>query len=233
MHPTPCTDRGTTRRAMMAGLLALAVAGTACAASVTGSGQRTSEARSVGAFEAIDVAGPIKLIVRQAQSVAVTIEADDNVAPLIVTEVVSRGGRDTLRVRPRPGESLRRHGPIVATVDVVKLEAVSMSGSGDVEVGTLQTPSLKLSLSGSSDAVLNGLTTEKFDASISGSGDIRASGQARDVRLSIAGSGDANLAELTADTVKVSIAGSGDVRYAGNATDVRSSIAGSGNVRRR
>lgn len=230
----------------------LAVAVLAAAASTTlGSGQRASQDRPVGAFEAIEIAGSIELLVRQAAANSVRVEADDNVLPLIETELIDRGGRPTLRVQLRRGENLRRSGPIVVTAEVVTLSAVTSAGSGDVTIETMRTPSLKLSLSGSSDARLSELVTERFEISISGSGDVRAAGQARELRLAIAGSGDADLGALQADAVKVSIAGSGDavvvanralsvsiagsgdVRYGGQVSDVKSSVAGSGSVRRR
>lgn len=210
-----------------------------------------TEARAVAEFEAIEVAGPIRLVVRQAERQALQIEADAKLMSRIETRVESRGSRPTLMIRLRDEDLPWRLGDITVRVDVVRLQALSAAGSGVIEVGALNTPALRLSIAGSSDAKLQGLTTERFEASIAGSGELRADGRARQVKLSIAGSGDADLHRLVADEVKVSIAGSGDanvsaerslsvsiagsgdVRYAGAASQVSSSVAGSGSVRRR
>lgn len=249
-HTIPTRRRPWLAITLTGAVLVLAVFA-AVAATTVGSGQRASESRPVGDFEAIDLAGPIKLIVRQAATPSLRVEADDNLLPLIETEVVGRSDRPTLRVRIRPGESLRHSGSIVVTAEVVRLAAVASAGSGDIKVETLNTPALKLSLAGSSDAVVDGLTTERFEISIAGSGDIRATGQTRELKLGIAGSGDADLGRLVADAVRVSIAGSGDasvvanqslsvsiagsgdVRYSGSVAEVKSSVVGSGSVRRR
>lgn len=249
-HIIPTRRRPWLGIALTGAVLVLAVFA-AVAATTQGSGQRASEVRPLGDFEAIELAGPIKLTVRQAATPSVRVEADDNLLPLIETEVVGRGSRPTLRVRVRPGEHLRHRGSIVVTAEVVRLSSIASAGSGDIEVGTLNTPALKLSLAGSSDADLTGLTTERFEISIAGSGDIRARGQARELELGIAGSGDADLDGLSADAVRVriagsgdasvvanrsltvSIAGSGDVRYRGSVAEVKSSVVGSGSVRRR
>ncbi|ODV08556.1 MAG: hypothetical protein ABT20_11930 [Rubrivivax sp. SCN 70-15] len=224
----------------------------AAQAATVGSGKVATEIRTVpGDFDAIALAGSIDLVVHQAAKQAVTVSADDNVLALIETVVEQRAAGPTLVIRFKRGESLRRVSKAEVRVDVVHLRALSSAGSGDLRVGALTTPTLKLSLSGSSDARLQGLSTGSLEVSIAGSGDIGASGSAKQVRVGIAGSGDADLAALNADAVsvhiagsgdasvtanqqlEVSIAGSGDVRYGGAVTNVKSSVAGSGSVTRR
>jgi len=217
----------------------------------TGSGKIATETRTVSDFEAIALAGSMDITVRQGTKEGLQIQADDNLLPLIETVVESGSGGRTLAIRFKRGENINHHAPIKITVDVIRLTAVAASGSGDVIVEALKTPSFKLALSGSSDAKLRSLNTDALEVRISGSGDIAAAGSARQVKLSIAGSGDADLAGLTADDVsvriagsgdasvtankslEVSVAGSGDVRYGGAVGAVKSSIAGSGSVTRR
>ncbi|MEW6703403.1 MAG: head GIN domain-containing protein [Pseudomonadota bacterium] len=219
--------------------------------SVTGSGKPASETRAPGSFQAISVRGPIELVVRQSGREAVEVRADDNLLPLIETQVEDGAHGPTLVVGVRKGQSLSTRSQIRVTVDVARLQALSTSGSGDFTIESLQTPSLKLSIAGSSDGRIGGLQTESLDIAIAGSGDVRAAGSAARVKLSIAGSGDARLPQLQADdvtvsisgsgdadvtankTLAVSIAGSGDVVYGGSGTLTRSSVLGSGSVTRR
>jgi hypothetical protein len=216
-------------------------------AATSGSGREAAERRVVGEFEAIAQEGSIDLIVRQTGKEGVEVSAEDRLLPQIETVVENR----TLQVRFKRGEWVRSHRNIRVTVDVIKLNAVTMAGSGDVQIEGVKTPSLKLTLSGSADAQLRRLDADALEVRISGSGDVTADGRARQVKVSIAGSGDAELAGLEADEVSVriagsgdanvtanksldvAVAGSGDVRYGGMVASVKSSMAGSGSISRR
>lgn len=218
---------------------------------VTGSGKAATETRHVSGFQAIAVRGPVKLVVRQSGHEGAEVRADDNLLPLIETQVEDRPSGRTLVVGPRKGQSIHTRSDIVVTVDVIRLQAVSSAGSGDVTVQSLKTPSLDVGLSGSADARLTDLQTETLSVGVSGSGDVQAAGHAAQVKVSVAGSGDVHMGSLQADdvsvdiagsgnaevmankTLSVSVAGSGDVVYHGNGQIVKSSIAGSGSVTRR
>ena len=220
-------------------------------ARVVGSGHSATETRNVSDFEAITSDGSMDLEVRQTGKEAVEVQADDNLLPLIETVVEPGSNGRTLVIRFKRGESISHHSSIKVRIDVVKLNSISTSGSGDVAVESLKTPSFKLAISGSSDAKLNALATDAFELRISGSGDVVGSGNARQVKVSIAGSGDADLDALVADDVTVriagsgdasvnankaldvSIAGSGDVTYRGNPASLKTSTAGSGSISRR
>ncbi|MFT3817977.1 MAG: head GIN domain-containing protein [Rubrivivax sp.] len=238
-------------RRLLLGALVLLPVSAAVRAATTGSGRAGTESRSVSGFQAIAVSDAIELAVRQGSQEALTLSADDNLLPLIETAVEDgRHGR-TLMIRLRRGESVHPRTPIKAVVDVLRLQALAVAGSGDVSVGALQTPALDLGLAGSADVRLQRLETERLAIRIAGSGDVQAAGSAAHLTLRIAGSGDAELAALVVDEASVSIsgsgdaeltaqkslavtiAGSGDVTYGGAVTAVRSSVAGSGRVRRR
>ena len=234
MTPAPATHR---LRLAGAALLLLAAALPAAAfeinwggsARVTGSGKLASETRPASDFQAISVRGPVNLVVRQGAREAVELRADDNVLPLIETTVEAGSRGRTLVIGVRKGQSIRISSDIVATVDVVSLKAIASSGSGDVKVEALKTPSLVLALSGSADAALASLQADELSISISGSGDVKGAGSVGRLKVSVAGSGDVRLAGLRADDVTVSIAGSGDADVTAQKTlDV--SIAGSGDV---
>jgi hypothetical protein len=221
----------------------------ASAATTTGSGELASETRAVSDFQGISVSGSIDLKVRQAAREAVEVHADDNLLPLLESSIEIGAGGRTLHIRWKRGESIRTRSGATVTVDVVRLGAISSSGSGDVTVDGLSTPALVLSLSGSGDAVLNGLATEDLSVRIAGSGDVSGNGSATRLRLSIAGTGDIQFGGLRAEdvsigitgsgdaavqarkTLNVSIAGSGDVVYSGEPA-VKLSVAGSGSVKK-
>ena len=220
-------------------------------AATTGSGKALSETRAVSGFQAIALPGSIDVVVRQASSEGVQVRADDNVLPLVQTIVEGSGDTRTLRIQFKAGVSVRTKTPVVVSVDVIKLSAVSSSGSGNIRIEALKTPQLSLSISGSSDARLQQLDTDQLSVSIAGSGDVQASGRAGKLDVSIAGSGDLRARELAAGevsvtiagsgdasvtaqkTLSVAIAGSGDVDYGGGAVVTNKRFAGSGSVRQR
>jgi hypothetical protein len=236
------------RRPLLAAVLLL---GLATAQAATGSGKPATETRDASGISTITLRGDINVIVRQGAREGLQVTADDNLLALVQTVVEGSGDNKTLRIQWKPGESIHTRGKAVVTVDVVKLDAVASSGSGDITIEPLKTPALSLSISGSSDARLNQLDTAHFSITIAGSGDVRANGKAAKLEVSIAGSGDVKTRDLAADdvsisiagsgdasvqankTLAVSIAGSGDVEYSGAATLAKSRVAGSGSIRQR
>lgn len=233
-------------------VLALVAASVSLAqAATTGSGALATETRNVTGFSSIALRGSIDLVVRQGEREAVQVKADDNILPLVQTLVEGSGDAKTLRIQLKAGESIRTRNKIEVTVDLIKLNSIAASGSGDMTVGPLKTPSFSLAISGSSDAKFEQIEAGSFSISIAGSGDVAARGKASKLDISIAGSGDVRTRELAADEVSVSIAGSGDasvtatkalavsiagsgdVDYGGGATLARSRVAGSGTIRQR
>jgi hypothetical protein len=242
------------RRALIVVSLCLPVAfltGPAAAQSVSGSGQMQTEMRPVTGFTAVQLEASMTVEIRQSGTEAVQVRADDNLLPLIETFVESRGSESVLVVRWKRWTNVRHSSRIEVTVDAVRVDALSTSGSGAITAGALKADRLRLSVAGSGDIRVQDLAAGELVASVAGSGDIRVGGRAASAKLSIAGSGDADLSGLSADDVKVSIAGSGDasvsadqslsvsiagsgdVRYSGRVTEVKTSVVGSGDVRRR
>lgn len=220
-------------------------------AATNGSGTLATETRNITGFASIALRGSIDLVVRQGEREAVQVQADDNIVPLVQTLVEGSGDAKTLRIQLKAGESIRTRNKIEVTVDLIKLNSITASGSGDIAVKPLKSPSLSLSISGSSDAVFEQLEVGNLSISIAGSGDVAARGKTGKLDISIAGSGDVRARELSADEVSVSIAGSGDasvtatkalavsiagsgdVDYGGGAALAKSRVAGSGTIRQR
>jgi hypothetical protein len=216
---------------------------------VSGSGKPRTEARAVTGFQAIATRGSIKLLLRQGSREGVELSGDDNILPLIETQVVDHGGVPTLEIGARRGTSMSPRLPLVASVDLITLKAISIAGGGTVTSEALKTSTLKLSIAGSATVKLHQLSADEVATQVSGSGDIEFTGRVTKLAVSISGSGDVNTRGLEADdvsvnvagsgdasvtarkTLNVSIAGSGNVVYAGDAT-VKSSIAGHGSVKK-
>jgi hypothetical protein len=213
---------------------------------ITGSGNIVEQPRNASGFAAVRVKGPFSIDARPAERESVTVRIDDNLQTMVETEVMRDG---TLEVRaPRNAGFTTRSQPTVI-VEYVKLNVVTIDGSGDVIANNLRpVESFRAAVSGSGDVCLTGVRAARLELAVSGSGDVRAAGGADQLAIKISGSGDVDARELTGvnvkvsiagsgnakvnamDSLDVSIAGSGDVRYAGKAK-VSKSIAGSGTVK--
>ena len=197
--------------------------------SITGSGKLQSETRAVSGFQAITLRGSMNLVLRQGTREGVELRADDNLLPLIETQVVDRNGVRTLEIGTKKGASYVSRNPLVASVDLITLSALTITGAGDAVSEALKTPSLRVAITGSGNVRLHQLSADEVSAKVSGSGDIEFSGRTARLGVSIAGSGDVNTRGLEADEVSVSVAGSGDASVTARKT-LGVSIAGSGSV---
>ena len=213
--------------------------------SIRGNHKMVTETRTTSDYDGIGVAGSFDVKLVEGKEGKITINAEENLIPYIITEV----DINTLKIKWKKGYSISTNKHILVTVPFKSISKVSLAGSGDVytDNATITSDNLKASLSGSGDIRLD-VKTGKLEARIAGSGDIELTGITDDLSASIAGSGDVKSYDLLAkngdlrisgsggikanvsDMLKVSIAGSGDVTYKGNPKeDVR--ISGSGSVR--
>jgi hypothetical protein len=190
---------------------------------VEGSGQAGSERRDVGAFDAVSVSGRVDVTVRVGGPSSVVVRAERNLLPHVVT-VVEDG---TLHVCE--SRALDPRLPIRVEVATPRLEAASVSGSGDLAVDGVRSESFEAAVSGSGDLRARG-RFGRLEAGVSGSGDLLAEGEAETVDLGISGSGDVDMARLRARTAHVGVSGSGDARI--HATEsLDASVSGTGDVR--
>lgn len=209
--------------------------------SVSGSGTPKTEERPLGEFNSVKLAVGMNLKVTCDQEPAIRITSDDNIVPLVKTEVkdgvleiwsdddliVKSESVIELSAKAISGLGIEGAGDIEVTGMKCETGSLAISGAGSIK-GDVEAADLKIKIAGSGDVVLKGKAT-KLSLAIGGSGNAELEELiGDDVSVSIAGSGDA---ALHADKkIAVSIAGSGDVTWTGNASEVESSVAGSGAV---
>jgi hypothetical protein len=191
--------------------------------SVQGSGNIITQEREVAEFSKVQLKGSGKVILTPGETQSLEIKTDDNIMPLIETEV--SGNRLTIshgnhRLRPTSFE---------VYITIRNLEGVGISGSGDITgMGRFETESLYAEISGSGDADLEVLT-RFLETRISGSGAIDLSGKAEEFIVSVSGSGKLNAFDVDARHVSVRVSGSGNCRISvSESLDAR--ISGSGDV---
>jgi hypothetical protein len=152
--------------------------------SVQGSGVRATEARDVAAFRSIALSGFEQVLVTIGDKTEVVIEADDNIVPLILTEV----NNDTLHVFSK--ESYNSPLGVKLSIVTPAFQAVSLAGAGDVQVFKLQEKSFAVTIAGSGNVKAEGSAetgsgnvkvnvADALSARITGSGDIHYKGNPR------------------------------------------------------
>ena len=247
------------RSALLGACLAASVAagfcgaGQAAAASwswggeqVQGSGRIVKQNRQVSGFSGLSLGTPGRVELRIGNSESVTVEADDNVLPLIET-VVEDG---VLKIRPARRNLALKSASIRVVVQARSIERLSLGGSGSIHADPLRARGLDIDVGGSGSIQLKGVDAGTLSVSLAGSGDVEAAGgNVEKLSVSIKGSGDVDLGRVQAggasvsvagsgdavvwprNRLGVSIAGSGDVKYYGD-PQVSKSVAGSGEVKR-
>lgn len=230
-------------------LVAIAVGGCSWSESgqaLKGSGSVVDESRTVSGFSAVDLQGIGVLQLKVGTAESLTVRTDDNLQPLITTEVRDNTLVIAIDTRDHP------HGiaptTLIYDLTVTSLQALSVSGAAQVESQSLSTGDLRLDIDGAARIVFADLRAETLHVSsdgncaftisgtvdaqeieISGAGEYRAKALASrtaDIRISGAG----HVAIQVAESLDASIDGTGVIEYAGSPTVVQH-VSGLGVIR--
>jgi predicted small secreted protein len=198
---------------------------TACA-TTRGSGRVVSESRDVSSFTAVELAGIGTLMIEQTGTESLVIEAEDNILPVLTSDVSS----GILRLGKRNDTSIAPTKPIIYHLTVKDLNSIRISGSGEVVAPNLEVTTLTVDISGSGNATVGG-TADTQQIQISGSGRYMAEDlETKAVKATASGSGD--VVVRVSDTLDATISGSGSIAYIGDPT-VSEHITGSGTITKR
>ena len=191
---------------------------------VRGSGNVITESHDVSGFNQIAVLGSGNVVVDVNGSESLTVEAEDNIMPLLKTEV--RNGRLELSVESSISPTVE----VKYTITAATLDGLSISGSGNVAATGIDAEAFDVEISGSGKVEPVG-TAETLTLGISGSGRYAGEGLIASVgTVRVSGSGDA-VVHVT-DDLDAEVAGSGSVKYIGEPS-LTTSISGSGDISQR
>ena len=205
--------------------LALALAGAACHHSgsrLKGSGNRKTEQRELSSFKAIDSEGAFDFEVTCQKPVSFSIEADDNILPLIQSDV--RDGVLYLRTE----KSYNSRQGITVRITVPNLESIKAAGAGKFHISDVKNDKFIVQSSGATALTASG-ETKSLEIHNSGAGKIDTDSlhaQKAKVDISGAASVDVNASEQ----LDASVSGIGRVSYSGNPKTVNKSVSGMGVV---
>ena len=191
---------------------------------VDGSGKITSEERNVRGFSSIRVDGIAEVTVKIGESESVTLETDDNLLPLIETNVSGK----TLVIRTQNGSDVHPSKDVNVTITMKSFDGAEINGSGNITVEDVNAANVDLSINGSGNISVTG-SAESIRATLRGSGNIISDGlQAQEAIVRLSGSG--NITVFASERLDAVVSGSGTVKYAGNPAKVEQSVPGSGSI---
>ena len=210
------------------GLLVVLIAlGAACHGihrGVLGSGKLLKEKRNVGSFNSISTEGAFDIEVVCQKPQEVEISGDDNILPLVSTEV----SNNVLHIKNLRDYSTSE--PLTLRISAPDLVGIHSSGAGTIQV--------------------SGLKNDRFEIDVNGAPTIRASGETKALKIDANGAGKIDTHKLRAARVEVeskgvsgvevyameqldvTVSGPSHVTYRGNPV-VNKTVHGPGSVEKR
>lgn len=189
---------------------------------IKGSGVAASETRAVANFEAIEATGIGKLKLRIGDSDGVKVSADDNILPLIKTEV-----KDGVLTLSTKGATLSKT-DIVFEVTARRIKRIENSGTVSIDASGFNGGELSVETSGVGSIKLDG-RVDSFKAELSGVGSLEADALVADrIDTNLSGVGSANV--RAEKTLRANVSGVGSLSWKGAATDVSTNVSGIGRV---
>lgn len=208
-------------------LIVLITLGTGCHAihhGVPGSGKLLKEKRNVAPFTSISTEGAFEIEVVSQKPQEVEISGDDNILPLVSTEVFN----NVLHVRNLRSYSASQ--PVTLRIFVPDLAGVSLAGAGTLEVSGLKNDKFEIDVNGAPTIRASGETKAlKIDASGAAKIDTH---KLRAARVEVDSKGVSGVEVYAAEQLDVTVSGPSQVVYTGNAV-VNKTVHGPGSVEKK
>lgn len=193
--------------------------------SIKGSGIIKEQKKELKVFSKINLKGHFNVILICQKPQEVVVKADDNILPLITTEVQD----DTLFVESKSSFSTTQ--PPTLLLSVLDMHSVVTQGSGTFSMNNVDTEKLDIEILGSMDLTVDG-KVKNGKIVIAGSGNVHASNlKMENASVKISGSGNVDV--FATEQVDATVSGSGNILYAGNPKKVNPNVFGTGKIDKR
>ena len=175
---------------------------------INGSGVRLKQKRDVPAFTSIATEGALDIEVVCQKPQSIEVEADDNLLPLVTTEVAD----NVLHIRSNRSYSV--NDPIKVTISLPNLEGVSVSGAGKLDIAGIKNDKFEIDANGATAIRVAG-ETKLLDIDTNGAGKIDAH-KLRASRGVVEAKGVARVDVNVTEQLEVTVSGPSHVTYQGD-----------------
>lgn len=192
---------------------------------VKGSGNVVTEARDVKGFKGVDVSGAVQAEIAAGKDFSVEVEADDNIIPLIKTEV--RGG--VLHIETE--KSISSRNGLKVRISAPDIDDIAASGASKVNLANVKNAELRVNSSGASKINVSG-ETAKVSIDVSGASSIDAE-NLRAESADVNASGASNASVFARNELRTDASGASKIVYAGGPKTVDKNASGASSIRER
>jgi hypothetical protein len=193
----------------------------ACIGGVRGSGVRKTEKRELTPFTAIETTGAFEVEVTCQKPASFEIETDDNILPLVKTEVLD----GVLHITTT--KSYSASGGILVRINTPDLARIKSTGAGKFQVSDLKNDNFEVDSIGAATVTASG-QSKALKINSTGAGKIDAH-DLRAQKADVTVTGAAGVEVNASDELDVSVSGAGRVIYSGN-PKVNKHVSGAGQV---
>ena len=197
---------------------------------IKGNGHITQETRNIAAFNKLRISGVFDVIIEQGETQKVVIETDENILPLIKSNVKD----SVLLLRLNEDSSVYNSTKLIIHVTIKNIEQLDVIGVNGVQSSKLTLHQFVLHNKGVGNTNLN-LSCQHFEAKLDGVGNVTLTGDADSAtivnsgvgnlyanqfitqQLKIINSGVGNAEVNAQQQIKISNTGIGNINYIGNA----------------
>ncbi|HMT07863.1 MAG TPA: head GIN domain-containing protein [Pyrinomonadaceae bacterium] len=191
--------------------------------STKGSGNIVSEKRDVAGFNAIDVSNVFVVEVTAQSEFSVEVEADDNLLPLIKTEV--QNGRLEISAEKR----IKSKSPIKVKIGAPNIEKLNASGASRTTISNISGNGIDIDISGASKVTLSGAANQ-LTADLSGASSIDAT-ELQCEKVSVDSSGASKAKVNASGTLSVDASGASSISYVGTPATINKKTSGASSVK--
>ncbi|MBC7899933.1 MAG: DUF2807 domain-containing protein [Saprospiraceae bacterium] len=189
---------------------------------IGGSGNIVTQKRDLNDFTGIDVGGVFEVEVVSQKDFSVEIDADDNLLPLIKTEV--RNG--VLRIST--DEEIKSKNTIRVRISAPDVDSIGTSGVAKVSLTDVKNSDLKIDASGASKVTVAG-ETANLSVEISGASHLNAEGlRAENAGVDASGASHVNVNVL--EQLKAGASGASKINYTGSPKSAEKNSSGASSI---
>ena len=197
-----------------------------CRNGMRGSGNIIKETRQLAEINSVSVSGSIKVDVKTGIVRSLTVEADDNIIPYVVTNVSDKNLSIKLK-----GINNLRNATVRIYLVVPTLNKISTSASAELRSSEAITNSDKISFTASSGSLINvNVDAPTISAGSSSGAEIILKGRTKNLTAESSSGSDVSLFSLQAENATASASSGAEISVFGS-VKINASASSGGNVK--